>query len=146
MDELMSDEAVWKPPPDERPRMPEPPPVRLLTVQDASLSAAAGLERDIDAFYVELLKFERMEDDGPATYRAANFLLRFEVVEPPVIRDDLRVLGIEVDRLRDVERVLIERETPYVIQKGLTPGRRTLLLQDPAGNWIELSDAGSLLL
>jgi hypothetical protein len=141
MDELMSDESVWKPPPDGRPRMPEPPPVRLLTVQDAMLIAAAGLERDIDAFYVDLLKFERLEDDGPPTYRAANFLLRFEIVEPPLYRDDLRALGIEVDGLREIERVLIEREIPHVVQKGITPGIRTLLLRDPAGNWIELSDA-----
>ena len=43
---------------DHRPRIPEPPPVRLLTVDDAHLPAPAGIEVDLDGFYVQLFGFE----------------------------------------------------------------------------------------
>jgi hypothetical protein len=44
---------------DRRRRMPEPLPVRLVSVADVRLPATAGLERQLDAFYVGLLGFER---------------------------------------------------------------------------------------
>src|SRR3954454_9604123 len=44
---------------DRRRRMPEPLPVRLVAVADVRLPATAGLERELDAFYVDLLGFER---------------------------------------------------------------------------------------
>lgn len=98
-------------PRDPRPHMPEPPPVRLVAIDDVSLPAASGVERDLDFFYVMLLGFEREDLDvkrpkpripvppaprnahrrsapevpGPI-YRAENFRLRFQTVEPPVLR------------------------------------------------------------
>src|SRR5688500_12469174 len=50
-------------PPDRRPAMPEPPPVRLISVDDVVLLAPPGVEPLLDAFYVGLLQFERADHD-----------------------------------------------------------------------------------
>jgi hypothetical protein len=126
---------------DALPRMFEPSPVRLLTVNDAVLTAPAGLEGELDAFYVGLLQLERDAEGERPIYHAANFSLRFEIAEPPIQREDMRAIGIEVRSLAEAEQKLIDAEIAYVMQRGLTPGWRTLLLQDPAGNWIELSES-----
>jgi hypothetical protein len=123
---------------DRRPRMPEPPGVRLVTVEDARLVAAAGLEPELDAFYVDLLGFQRdLETDGLA-YRAENFRLIFEVVEAPFEPPGMRPLGIEVLSLVAAEHKLVAAEIEYLRQKSIVPGQESLLLRDPAGNWIEL--------
>ncbi|HET6247203.1 MAG TPA: hypothetical protein VFE47_05830 [Tepidisphaeraceae bacterium] len=129
---------------DPRPRMPEPLPVKLLTVDDAHLTGAARLEIELDAFYRQMLKFEREPAEGKIIYRAENFRLIFELVEPPVARDDMRALGIEVRSLRQVEQELIDGNIEYSRQKSLIPGRESLLLQDPAGNWVELVEASMI--
>jgi hypothetical protein len=126
---------------DGNPRMLEPPPVRLVTVQDARLPAGAGMEVMLDAFYVALLSFERDAHAEMPVYRAANFSLVFEICEPPVIRHDMRAIGIEVQSLGAIERQLIDQEIEYVLQRGLLPGDVSMLLQDPAGNWLELTEA-----
>src|SRR3954471_3663275 len=79
---------------DRRPRMEEPLPVKLVTVDDAALLTAAGLERDLDAFYAGLLGFVRTGSPHDLSYRADNFNLHFRVKEPPVRRDTLRALGV----------------------------------------------------
>ena len=43
---------------DRRPRLEEPPPVRLVSVEDCQLWVPAGLERQLDEFYAGLLNFE----------------------------------------------------------------------------------------
>lgn len=152
---------------DRRPRMAEPLPVRLVSVDDVRLSAPAGAERELDAFYVVLLGFEREDVDlkenqrprphveplaggsrqgatAPPlvlVYRAENFRLRFQTVEPPVARESLRAQGIEVPSLAEAEARLIEAEIEYTWERGLVPGRESLLLQDPAGNWVELVES-----
>jgi len=125
---------------DARPRLLEPLPVRLVAVDDVSLPAGAGRGVELDAFYVGLLGFKRHADLTRLIYRADNFSIDFTVLEPPVIREDLRAIGIEVPSLHDLERQLLERNTPYAWQKGLTPGARWIVLQDPAGNWLQLSE------
>jgi hypothetical protein len=65
--------------PDARPRVPEPLPVRLTAIEDVRLPAPAGVETELDAFYVGILEFQRVE--GELTYRADNFDLRFEILE-----------------------------------------------------------------
>ena len=130
---------VQPPSADRRPRLPEPPPVSLVTVEDASLPAPSGIEVELDWFYREMLQFEREPDspDGPV-FRASNFRLRFSTVEPPVGRDNLHPLGIIVENLHLIEAVLLESKYPFTWQKGLSAGSRVILLLDPAGNWIEL--------
>jgi hypothetical protein len=126
---------------DERPRMDEPPPVRLVAVEDVRLPALPGLDAELDAFYVGLWQFERDLAEAPAiVYRAENVRLRFEIVteQKPIERDTLRPQGIEVLSLAEAELKLVEAERDYLRQRGLTPGQESLLLQDPAGNWIEL--------
>jgi hypothetical protein len=136
--------AVAPPTDDLRPRMPEPLPVKLVTIDDANLVAANGLEPRLDAFYVELLGFERDCSDDEVVYRAENFSVIFAMLEPPLVRQDMRILGIEVLSLQQAEQKLIQAGIEYVWQKALNPGQERLLLQDPAGNWIELNAAAQI--
>jgi hypothetical protein len=136
--ELHEGTGTFRPLTDRRPRMEEPLPVKLLTVEDALLLSGAGLERVLDSFYVELLGFVRTGSPHDLIYRADNFKLRFRVEEPPVRRDNLRALGMEVRSLASTEQKLLEREIPYRWQKGLLPGHESIVLLDPAGNWVEL--------
>jgi hypothetical protein len=134
--ELESPTREFKPAPDNRLRMPEPLPVRLIAVEDVILPAPAGTEAELDDFYVKLLQFERIASE--LSYRADNFVLRFDVVEHPVAHDSLRATQIEVLSLADAEQKLIDSEVQYTRQRGVSPGQETLLLLDPGGNWIEL--------
>lgn len=186
--------------PDRRARVPEPLPVRLVAVADVRLPATAGLERQLDAFYVDLLGFAReggpprprrpaepplgmspeprrltpmppvalgLKNQDPSrgeaarptlgppaapptatatdeaggagpVYEAENFRLRFDVVEGLIVRETLRPLGIEVPSLADAEAKLVEAEVEHTRQRGLAPGQETIVLLDPAGNWVEL--------
>ena len=126
---------------DSRPRMDEPPPVRLVAVEDVRLPAPPGLEAELDSFYVGLWQFERDTSEPDAiVFRAENVRLRFDLVadRKPIERDTLRPQGIEVLSLAEAELKLVEAEREYLRQRGLTPGQESLLLQDPAGNWVEL--------
>jgi hypothetical protein len=125
-----------KPVVDKRMRIPEPLPVRLVAVDHVRLPAPAGVEVKLDAFYAGLLEFERIE--GELAYRADNFILRFDVSEAPVPHESLRPQQIEVLSLADLEKKLIDLEIEYSRQRGLMPGDQTLLLLDPAGNWVEI--------
>lgn len=130
----------FQPQPDRRPRVPEPLPVRLVTIDDARVPAAAGLERQLDAFYVGVLGFARDLDDERIAYRADNFTLHVDVVEPPLRRDDVRALGVEVPSLADLELKLIEQQIDYTRQRGLLPGEESIVLMDPGGNWLTVLD------
>jgi hypothetical protein len=147
--------------------MPEPPPVRLVAVDDVRLPASSGVESDLDSFYVMLLGFEREDVEvkrptpriaAPATprvrqtepsletppgpvYRAENFRLRFQTVEPPVVHPSLRPQGIEVRSISETEAKLTEAEIEYSRERALVPGQESLLLQDPAGNWLALTES-----
>jgi hypothetical protein len=139
--ELLTPAAEFHSTADTRPRMPEPLPVKLVTVEHAHLPAAAGLEPQLDDFYILLLGLERLEPLEALVYRAENFNLHFDVLEPPVKRDTLRALGIEVASLAETEKQLIDREIEHTRQRGLLPGHDSILLQDPAGNWLELTES-----
>lgn len=123
---------------DRRQRIDEPLPVNLVAVEDVRLTAPAGVEVKLDAFYIALLGFERMPPATELNYRAENVALRFDVQERPVEHENLRPLEIEVPSLAETELKLIEREHEYVRQRGVLPGTETIVLRDPAGNWIEL--------
>jgi hypothetical protein len=129
----------FKPVDDRRPLIPEPLPVRLVAIDDLKLPAQAGIERQLDAFYVGLLGFVR-DDAEPQNliYRADNVRLRFDVLEPPVDRDEYRPTVIEVPSLLDFEHKLMDAEHDYERQRGLTSGTDMLVLRDPAGNWLEV--------
>ncbi len=118
--------------------MDEPLPIKLVAVEDVRLPAPAGVEVKLDALYVDLLGFERTPPDTELNYRAENFVLRFEMHERPVEHENLRPQGIEVISLAQAEMKLIEGEYEYVRQRGVLPGTETIVMRDPAGNWIEL--------
>lgn len=136
---------AFKPARDTRPRMPEPLPVRLIAVGDVRLPAVAGIERELDGFYVEMLQFVRDEPLYELIYRADNFRILFDLQEGLIQRDGYRPQGIEVLSLADAEQKLIDREIEYVRQRGIQPGSQTLLLSDPAGNLIELVEVRRIL-
>ena len=127
-----------EPVPDRRARMDEPLPVRLVAIADVTLPVIAGLEVDLDRFYVGLLEFVRDTDLRQLVYHADNFSLRFVVQELLPERGEYRPLQIEVRSLLVAEQKLMEAKMEYVRQKTLTPGEESLVLLDPAGNWVEL--------
>jgi hypothetical protein len=129
---------------DGRPRMDEPLPVRLVAVEDVRMPAPAGIEVQLDALYVGVLGFERMPPETELHYRSENFTLHFELRERPVEHDDLRPQGIEIPSLAEMELKLIEGEYEYVRQRGVMPGTETIVMRDPAGNWIELGELRSV--
>jgi hypothetical protein len=138
--ELEPATRTFQPQPDRRPRVPEPLPVRLVTIDDARVPAAAGLERQLDAFYVGVFGFAREPDDQRISYRADNFTLHVDVIEPPLRREDLRPLGVEVPSLGDLALKLVEAEVEHTRQRGLLPGEESIVLTDPAGNWLTVVD------
>jgi len=144
--ELEQAAAQFKPVIDRRRHMPEPPPVWLVAVEDVHAPAAAGLETQLDEFYVGLLRFERQQAmTDQIIYKAENLRLCIDVVEPPVHRLDFRPIGIEVPSVAAVEQHLAQRQIEYEWQKGLTSGSQTLLLRDPAGNWVQIEERQRIL-
>lgn len=123
---------------DRRPRMEEPLPVKLLAVADVRLPMSAGLEAEMDRFYVELLGFQVDYGERALVYRADNFRLWIDVAEGLVRRGDYRTLGVEVLSLAETEGKIIAAEIDYTRQKALLSGQESLVLQDPAGNWLQL--------
>src|SRR5688500_9985215 len=90
--------------PLEAPRMEDPPPVKLIAVEDVRLPCIAGTELDMDALYVGVLLFMREEHpvaEGvpDLVYRAENFRLVFHLREGLIERRDYRPLQIEVPSL-----------------------------------------------
>ena len=130
-----------KPPPDRRPHVPEPPPVRLTAIEDVAAIAPEGIERELDDFYVAMLQFERDPNSrNSLVYRAENFRLMIEIKSSPPSRDDMRPIAVEVLSLVDAESKIIQREFEYQRIKGLTAGSDQLMLQDPAGNWVSITE------
>ncbi len=126
---------------DRRRRVPEPPPVRVVAVDNVRLPAQTGLERELDHFYVDLLRFERDADQPERIiYDAENVSIQFELVEGLIERDSVRPTGIEIPSLSVIEHALIDEELEFLKQKGLSPGQQSILVPDPAGNWIEVME------
>jgi hypothetical protein len=130
-----------EPPPDRRPHMPEPPPVRLTAIEDVLAIVPDFIERELDEFYVAFLQFERDRNSrNRLVYRAENFRLLLEIHAAPITRKDMRPIGVEVQSLVDAEAKIIDREIEYQRIRGLTAGSDALMLQDPAGNWVSISE------
>jgi hypothetical protein len=174
--ELADSDVPLNLPPDRRAPLSEPPPVRLVAVEDVSLPTPPAFEKHLDAFYVDLLRFEReggarrekpavepiLGNDVPVVpparanrplpplaksavqgpvYRGENRRISFQVHEGLIERDGLRPLGVEVPSLVSLLLELDRREMEYTRQRGLYPGQDFALLQDPAGNWIQIGES-----
>ncbi|MEM8874296.1 MAG: hypothetical protein AAGD32_08545 [Planctomycetota bacterium] len=124
---------------DDRPHMPEPPPVRLLAVDDVHRPTVAGQERELDAFYTGFLPLLRESAPFP-TYRAEKHALVFDVLEPPIERESYQPVALEVFDLPATEERLIDAEIEYEKVQHLTPGNDGLLLKDPAGGWVMITE------
>jgi hypothetical protein len=114
--------------------------VQLVAVADVMIPTVAGLEKELDSFYVGLLRFERDPVTQEVIYRAENFRLRFHVHECPQSRQDMRPIGIAIPSLAEIIEKLTDLEIEFIRQRGISPAQESLLLRDPAGNWIELSE------
>jgi hypothetical protein len=125
--------------PDRRPFIPPPPPVELVTVDDARLPSSVGWERDLDAFYVGILQFERDAKTDGIAYKAENFRIVFDLIEGPVERDDLRMLGIVVKSLGETAQKFRDAGIECSRERGLVAGEERLVLMDPAGNWLRIT-------
>ena len=134
-----------EPRPDRRPRMPEPLPVRIVAIEDVILPVLAGLEVQLDEFYVGLLEFARDGDRRQLIYHADNFAIRFNVQELLPQRGEYRPLQIEVQSLLLAEQKLLDAKIQYIRQRTLTPGEESLALLDPAGNWVELVEYRAIM-
>jgi hypothetical protein len=144
MDRIELEESTGlQPAADTRPRMDQPPPVRLVAVEDVHRPMLPGLIAAMDRFYCQFWEFAPDAGNLPGIYRAENVRLIFTVVtdQKPIERETVRPQGIVVRSLRDAERKLAEAEIECIRQRGLTPGEQSLLCQDPAGNWIEIFEA-----
>lgn len=141
-------EQYVAPAPDRRPLMPEPPPVRLVAVEDVLAEAPAGAETALDDFYVTMLQLERenplsrsQDSADEIVYKAENVRLRLSVREPPLSHADMRPITVEVRSLALSEAKIVERELEYERLKALGAGQDTLMLQDPAGNWVVIVES-----
>ena len=123
---------------DRRRPLPPPPPVLLVSVEDARVPASAGLERELDRFYVGLLRFERDAKEGAIVYKAENFRLWMELIEGPIDRRDMRMLGVVVKSLGEAAKKFSEAEIPFTRERGVIAGEERLILRDPAGNWVRV--------
>lgn len=136
--ELLKATTPFQPQADRRPLIPEPLAVRLIAIDDVHLPAAAGLECPLDEFYVGLLGFLRRDVDGLLAYKADNFFVRFDTQEPPLVRDGVRPMMIQVLSLREMRQKLSDAKIGFEALRGLEPGMQMLLTRDPAGNWLAL--------
>jgi hypothetical protein len=126
---------------DQRPLVPEPPPVRLVSIADVRLNVRPAEEPELDRLYVEVLGFERVSGASAGTvFRAENADLIFSVSEPESPRSHLRMIAVEVPSLATIEQRLLERGIEFQWQKSLQPGHDSILLLDPGGNWIEVRE------
>ena len=125
---------------DRRPTLPEPPPVRLASVGDVTLPTVAGRETLLDAFYVGLLRFRRIEAEEFPAYEAERHALRFRVVETPPDRDEVRPIGIESPFYREIVGELQRRRADFEVVRGLSAGGDAILMRDPAGNWVAVGE------
>jgi hypothetical protein len=147
--ELEPSSTLFEPVADDRPRLWQVPPVRVVAIADVTLTAIAGLERQLDSFYAGLLQFERetysKNTASQIVYRAENVRLRLTVHERPPERIDLRPLIVALPNLGDLVSRLNEREMKYVHQPGLLPGTDCIILKDPAGNFIQAVESVELI-
>jgi hypothetical protein len=132
-------------PEDKRLKVPEPPPVRLVAVEDVTLDATSADAAKLDEFYVGLLRFERDSKSPGHVYKAENVRLQFNLSESPAVRDDMRATGVEIPSLADLELLLIDRQIAYAKERSLTLGHMTFLLRDPAGNWLRIAQVKRIL-
>src|SRR5689334_7062791 len=118
--ELDEPSIEFKPVSDPRPTMPQPPPVRLVAVEDMRATVPAGLEVQMDEFYGTLLRFDREAIvGGELIYKAENCRLVFQVIETPESRTDMKPIGIDVPSLRLLEREFIDCEIEFLKEKGI---------------------------
>lgn len=68
----------------------------------------------------------------------------FDVLEPPLERENFRPIRCEVPSLLEIEQRMIAAEIKYTRQRGLLPGQESLVCRDPAGNRVEITESSQI--
>lgn len=122
-------------------RVAEPPPVRLVAIEDVRLLAPPEAEAQLDALYAGVLGMRRRPaDEFHLFYEAQNACLVFQTHRRPVIRENMDATGVEVPSLRDLAKRLDDLRLGYERQIGLTPGEEAIVLVDAGGNWLTITE------
>lgn len=122
---------------DQRVKLPPLPEVHLVAIEDVRLPALRSQERELTRFYAGLLGLEPLQ--GVVGYRAANARLLFDLYDQAPPRDGFRTLGVIVPSLPTLSTKLRDLEAEFTFSRDVN-GSDTLTLQDPAGNWVALSE------
>jgi hypothetical protein len=127
---------------DVRPRVPEPLPVWLVSVADVTLPGGTGQEVDLDRFYIGLLGCRRdfSAAEGILVYHADNHAVRLNLQEMPIEHETLAPTALEVPSLLVLSHRFNDAQVDYQRTRGLTHGSEFFILQDPAGNWLTISE------
>jgi catechol-2,3-dioxygenase len=139
------------PPVDVRPLIPIPPPVRLVAVEDVLVHAGdldPALRAKVEDFYVRLLGFELRERDIDRLVlqgETHRLIYDFASPQPPPPADGYRFIGLEVPTFRDLEPRLRDAEVEYERQRGIHPGADKLVMRDPAGQWLEVTERRAVM-
>jgi hypothetical protein len=120
---------------DDRPMLDEPPPVKVLAVRDVELQAADDELPAVAAFYAGLLGLKPLD---ARTFGSATVDLR--LVPPEGERDSLKPLGLQAQHYKQIVERLQMDEVDFEIVRGLVAGGDTILLRDPAGNWVGIGE------
>jgi catechol-2,3-dioxygenase len=144
--ELEPAPSEFKPIVDRRRLAPEPLPVLLIAIEDVTLPAPAGFEPQLHDFYVGMLGFSDLSDSSKdkVVYGAENVNLRFDLQKDPAPREEYRTLGIQIESINELEHRLSDAQIEYERRRGMRSGSEMIVLRDPAGNWLELSEHAEL--
>lgn len=116
----------------------QPPPVMLQAVADVALPLDGHGDKRLDDFYVELLRFEKI--DAPLrTYRAEKHHLVFHPAGEQIFRHDAAPVGLVTPFFWELRDGLKLRKMEYRYLQGIVAGDDSLLFQDPCGNWLSVT-------
>lgn len=129
-------------PADRRARVPVPPAVQLLAVADVTMDVAPGKAKPVAEMFVALLQFEvESRDETQIVLRSGNARLIVREFKQAKPREDLMPLRLVVPSLASLRMRLGEMRIEYSYQRGITPGQRQVVFQDPAGGFVEVSES-----
>lgn len=147
-----SPEAALEPVHDLRPVMPEPPPVRVIAVENVTLVAPAKHARAIDHLMTAVLPLVKevptrqadVDAGAIGVYQAENVRVVYLAREepPPSPR---HILQLELADLRGLRQRLQDAEIEYELSKRLMPGDVRVAFLDAAGNPIEVLENRAIL-
>ncbi len=119
---------------------------RLLAIDHVRLLASPETVESLDLFYVEQIGFERLRSPEPELiiyrgYPRSGPRLQIRLVDDPGQERGRRQAVIQVASLAGLIELLDEERRNYSLVQGFSYYERRLLLEDPAGNRVELVES-----